>query len=75
MARELMQETVEVIGSPFTWIIGKIIQNPGDTEMYIISAAKLRFHTVYNNNNLRMNRTGEGITIADQWPYPLMVNG
>ena len=35
----------DVIGSPCTRIIGKIIQNPGDTEMYITSAARLRFDT------------------------------
>ena len=35
-----MQATVEVIGSPCSRIIGKIIQNPGDTEMYLTSAAR-----------------------------------
>ena len=37
-------------------IIGKIIQNPGDMEMYITSAARLRFNTMYNNNKLRIEQ-------------------
>ena len=48
--------TVEVIGSACSRIIGKIIQNPGDTEMYIISAARLRFDISYNINNLRIEQ-------------------
>ena len=40
--------------SPCTRIIGKIIQNPGDTEMHITSAAMLRIDTTYNNNKLRI---------------------
>ena len=45
--------TVEVIGSPCTRIIGKAIQNPGDTEMHITSAARLRIDTAYNNNKIK----------------------
>ena len=37
-------------------IIGKIIQNPGDTEMYITSAARLRFDIMYNINKLRIEK-------------------
>ena len=33
---------------------GKIIQNPGDTEMYITFAARLRFEITYNINKLRI---------------------
>ena len=46
--------TVEVISSPCSRIIGKITQNPGDTEMHITSAARLRFDITYNINNLRI---------------------
>ena len=47
---------MEVIGSPCSRIIGKIIQNPGDREMYITYTAKLRFDTAYNINNLRIEQ-------------------
>ena len=41
MVRELPETTVEVICSPYPWIIGKISQNPGDPGMYIITMADL----------------------------------
>ena len=43
----------KVIGSPCTRIIGKAIQNPGDTEMYITSAARLKADTAYNNSKIK----------------------
>ena len=55
-AGESMQATVEVIGSPCTRIIGKVIQNPGGTEMHITSAPKLRIDTTYYNNKLRIEQ-------------------
>ena len=36
-----MQATVKVTGSTCTRIIGKVIQNPGDAEMHVTSAARL----------------------------------
>ena len=58
-----MYATVKVIGSPCTWIIGKVIQNPGDTEMNVTSAARLRL-TPHKTTTLRIYR--QCITIADQ---------
>ena len=45
-----MQATVKVISSSWARIIGKSTQNPGDTEMHITSAARLRItpHTAPN---------------------------
>ena len=37
-----MQATVKVISSSCTQIIGKFIPNPGNLEMHITSAARLR---------------------------------
>ena len=42
MDRELMLAAGTVISSSSTRIIGKYFQNPGNTEMYIISAVRLR---------------------------------
>ena len=53
MAGETMLATVKVIGSHCSRIIGKIIQNPGDTEMCITFAAKLRFDITYNTNKIK----------------------
>ena len=50
------KQQLKSLVAPLQRIIGKIIQNPGDTEMYITSAARLRFDTAYNNNNLRIEQ-------------------
>ena len=50
-----MQATVEVIGSPCTWIIGKAIQNPGDKEMHLTSAARPRL-TPHTTTKLRIDK-------------------
>ena len=39
-----------------TWIIGKTIQNPGDTEMHITSAARLRLALYTTITALRIDR-------------------
>ena len=42
MDRELTEATDAVISSSCMWIIGIHFQNPGNTEMYIISVVRLR---------------------------------
>ena len=51
-----MSATVEGIGSPCTRIIGKAIQNPGDTEMHITSAARLSLTLHTTTTKLRIDR-------------------
>ena len=41
MVGESSQATVKVICSPYSRIIGKIFQNPGDAGMHITSVARL----------------------------------
>ena len=50
MDGESMEATVEVIGSPCTKIIGKAIQNPGDTEMHVILLQDLGWHCAQQQN-------------------------
>ena len=50
-----MKATVKVIGSPCTRIIGEAIQNPGDTEMHVTSAARLRL-ALHTTTKLRIDR-------------------
>ena len=51
MVRESSKATVEVICSPYPWIIGKIFQNPRDAGMYIISVARLRLDTTHGTTD------------------------
>ena len=68
-----MYATVEVIGSSCTWIIGKFIQNPGNTEMHITSAARLRLALHTTTATIRIDRwmndnTGlMTLPFDDQW--------
>ena len=39
---------------PVQGSLEKTIQSPGDTEMHMTSAARLRIDTIYNNNKLRI---------------------
>ena len=47
------KQQLKSIGSPYSRIIGKAIQNPGDTEMHITSATRLGIGTTYNNNKIK----------------------
>ena len=41
---------------PVQGSLEKSSKNPGNTKMYITSAARLRFDTTYNNNKLRIEQ-------------------
>ena len=50
------KQQLKLLVVPVQGSLEKIIQNPGDTQMYITSAARLRFETAYNNNKLRIEQ-------------------
>ena len=60
------------------WIIGKFIQNPGNTEMHVSSAARLRvaLHTKTKEslNDKWMNGNSSLMTNHITVSYPLMIN-
>ena len=57
MVGESSEATVEVIYSPYSRIIGKMYQNPGDAGMYITSVARLRLDTTHGTTDwIEQNR-------------------